>query len=114
MGGGGPRRGGMAGKYIGSDMRARNRTRVANVSLCADDAIRRRPPVPGAIRGQGGEAAMLARHRQSLILQAVRSDGSARVSDLTQRLGVSDMTIRRDLEVLARDGLVEKVHGGAV
>jgi DeoR/GlpR family transcriptional regulator of sugar metabolism len=57
---------------------------------------------------------MLARHRQSLILQVVRSDGSARVSDLTQRLGVSDMTIRRDLEVLARDGLVEKVHGGAV
>src|ERR1700761_4086820 len=32
----------------------------------------------------------------------------------TQQLGVSDMTIRRDLEVLARDGLVEKVHGGAV
>src|SRR5215471_6202107 len=57
---------------------------------------------------------MLARHRQSLILQAVRTDGSARVSDLTQQLGVSDMTIRRDLEVLARNGLVEKVHGGAV
>ncbi len=57
---------------------------------------------------------MLARHRQSLILQTVRNDGSARVSDLTQRLGVSDMTIRRDLEVLARDGLIEKVHGGAV
>ena len=57
---------------------------------------------------------MLARHRQSLILQAVRSDGSARVSDLTQQLGVSDMTISRDLEVLAKDGLVEKVHGGAV
>src|SRR3954469_5420918 len=56
---------------------------------------------------------MLARHRQSLILQAVRSDRSARVSDLTQRLGVSDMTIRRDLEGLARDGLVEKGHGGA-
>jgi DeoR/GlpR family transcriptional regulator of sugar metabolism len=57
---------------------------------------------------------MLARHRQSLILQTVRNDGSARVSDLTQQLGVSDMTIRRDLEVLAKDGLVEKVHGGAV
>jgi DeoR/GlpR family transcriptional regulator of sugar metabolism len=57
---------------------------------------------------------MLARHRQSLILHAVRNDGSARVSDLTQQLGVSDMTIRRDLEVLAKDGLVEKVHGGAV
>jgi DeoR/GlpR family transcriptional regulator of sugar metabolism len=57
---------------------------------------------------------MLARHRQSLILEDVRRAGSARVSDLTQRLGVSDMTIRRDLEALARTGLIEKVHGGAV
>src|ERR1700690_2611426 len=57
---------------------------------------------------------MLAKHRQSLILKAVRNDGSARVSELTQQLGVSDMTIRRDLEVLAREGLIEKVHGGAV
>jgi DeoR/GlpR family transcriptional regulator of sugar metabolism len=57
---------------------------------------------------------MLAKHRQSLILQDVRRAGSARVSDLTLRHGVSDMTIRRDLEVLARAGLIEKVHGGAV
>jgi len=57
---------------------------------------------------------MLARHRQSLILEDVRRAGSARVSELTQRLGVSDMTIRRDLETLARAGLIEKVHGGAV
>src|SRR5215470_10702202 len=56
----------------------------------------------------------LARHRQSLILRDIRRAGGVRVSDLTQRLGVSDMTIRRDLEVLARSGLVEKVHGGAV
>jgi DeoR/GlpR family transcriptional regulator of sugar metabolism len=47
-------------------------------------------------------------------LEDIRRAGSARVSDLTQRLGVSDMTIRRDLEVLARAGLIEKVHGGAV
>lgn len=57
---------------------------------------------------------MLAKQRQSVILHTVRSEGSARVSDLTQQLGVSDMTIRRDLEVLARTGLIEKVHGGAV
>jgi DeoR/GlpR family transcriptional regulator of sugar metabolism len=57
---------------------------------------------------------MLARHRQALILQEVRGSGSARVSELTLRLGVSDMTIRRDLEVLARAGLIDKVHGGAV
>jgi len=57
---------------------------------------------------------MLARHRQSLILQAVRSDGSARVSDLTQQLGVSDMTVRRDPGGPRTRRLIEKVHGGAV
>jgi DeoR/GlpR family transcriptional regulator of sugar metabolism len=57
---------------------------------------------------------MLARHRQSVIVEELRRAGSARVSELTQALGVSDMTVRRDLDVLARAGLVEKVHGGAV
>jgi len=38
------------GNHIGSDMRARNRTRDANVSLGADVEIRGRPPVPGDIR----------------------------------------------------------------
>jgi len=67
------------------------------------------PPEPSALVREKRETRMLARHRQSLILQTVRSDGSARVSDLTQRLGVSDMTIRRDLESSPR-WLVEKVH----
>lgn len=35
------------------------------------------------------------------------------MSELTRALGVSDMTIRRDLDTLARQGLVSKVHGGA-
>lgn len=56
---------------------------------------------------------MLAAQRRELILDQVRHSGAARVSDLTQRLGVSDMTIRRDLDFLARHGLIEKVHGGA-
>jgi DeoR/GlpR family transcriptional regulator of sugar metabolism len=37
-----------------------------------------------------------------------------RVADLTDLLAVSDMTIRRDLEQLSRDGVARKVHGGAV
>jgi DeoR/GlpR family transcriptional regulator of sugar metabolism len=57
---------------------------------------------------------MLARQRQALIVQEVRESGSVRVSELTVRLGVSDMTIRRDLETLAGAGLIDKVHGGAV
>jgi DeoR/GlpR family transcriptional regulator of sugar metabolism len=56
---------------------------------------------------------MLAGQRQMLIVEEVRRSGAVRVSELTELLGVSDMTIRRDLDVLAASGLVEKVHGGA-
>jgi DeoR/GlpR family transcriptional regulator of sugar metabolism len=56
---------------------------------------------------------MLAKQRQAAILEEVRRHGGVRVSDLTELLQVSDMTIRRDLDVLAGRGLVEKVHGGA-
>jgi DeoR/GlpR family transcriptional regulator of sugar metabolism len=55
----------------------------------------------------------LARQRQALILERVREQGAVRVSDLVTSLGVSDMTIRRDLELLHERGLIEKVHGGA-
>ena len=57
---------------------------------------------------------MLASQRQARIVEEVRRVGGVRVSDLTDLLGVSDMTIRRDLEVLARSGVLHKVHGGAV
>ncbi|MEU4383249.1 DeoR/GlpR family DNA-binding transcription regulator [Micromonospora echinofusca] len=56
---------------------------------------------------------MLARQRQTAILELIRQHGGVRVSHLVSRFGVSDMTIRRDLEVLAELGLVDKVHGGA-
>ncbi|GAA4884716.1 DeoR/GlpR family DNA-binding transcription regulator [Saccharopolyspora cebuensis] len=56
---------------------------------------------------------MLARQRQDVILDEIRRTGAVQVSDLVTRLGVSDMTIRRDLDALARRGLVEKVYGGA-
>ncbi|HZM79216.1 MAG TPA: DeoR/GlpR family DNA-binding transcription regulator [Candidatus Limnocylindrales bacterium] len=56
---------------------------------------------------------MLAQQRQTAILERVRLHGGVRVSDLVVEFGVSDMTIRRDLEALADQGLVAKVHGGA-
>ena len=56
---------------------------------------------------------MLAGQRQHLIAEEIRRRGAMRVSELTELLGVSDMTIRRDLDVLAGSGLIEKVHGGA-
>ena len=56
---------------------------------------------------------MLARQRQALILERVRASGAVRVVELARELDVSDMTVRRDLEVLHEQGLLEKVHGGA-
>lgn len=56
---------------------------------------------------------MLAPQRQAAILDRVRAAGGVRVTDLASEFGVSDMTIRRDLETLADRGLLAKVHGGA-
>ncbi|WP_405010056.1 DeoR/GlpR family DNA-binding transcription regulator [Kitasatospora sp. NBC_01539] len=60
------------------------------------------------------DAALLASQRRSLIVDLVRQSGAVRVSDLVEQFGVSDMTIRRDLDALVRAGVVQKVHGGAV
>jgi DeoR/GlpR family transcriptional regulator of sugar metabolism len=60
------------------------------------------------------EADVLAQERRDAILRALLSSGAATVAGLADGLGVSEMTIRRDLGVLAAQQLVEKVHGGAV
>jgi DeoR/GlpR family transcriptional regulator of sugar metabolism len=56
---------------------------------------------------------LLARQRHGYILERIRRDGGVRVADLVRDLGVSDMTIRRDLERLQSEGRLQKVHGGA-
>ena len=56
---------------------------------------------------------VLAHQRHEVIVGEVRRRGAARVRDLASLLGVSDMTVRRDLDVLGDAGLVTKVHGGA-
>ncbi|MEU1809959.1 DeoR/GlpR family DNA-binding transcription regulator [Micromonospora aurantiaca (nom. illeg.)] len=56
---------------------------------------------------------MLARQRQTAILERLRRAGGVRVTELAAEFGVSDMTIRRDLDTLHEQGLLAKVHGGA-
>jgi DeoR/GlpR family transcriptional regulator of sugar metabolism len=56
---------------------------------------------------------LLPAQRRQEILRAVRG-GTAHVSELAESFGVSEMTVRRDLGALARDGKLERVHGGAV
>lgn len=53
-------------------------------------------------------------NRLDLTLRLVQGSDRVSVSELSQRLGVSEMTVRRDLDALEGQGLVRRVHGGAV
>ena len=57
---------------------------------------------------------MMRNQRQHYILDSLASQGSVSIGDLANSLGVSPMTIHRDLDQLARAGQVRKVRGGAV
>lgn len=57
---------------------------------------------------------MIADERHRFILDQVKQHGAAKISDLAEQLGVSEMTIHRDLNTLAQRNLLRKVHGGAV
>lgn len=57
--------------------------------------------------------APLAEERLARILDLLARQGSARTTTITEHLGVSGATARRDLDVLASRGLIRKVHGGA-
>ena len=56
---------------------------------------------------------MLAEQRARAILQQVSQRQTVSVTDLCQITGASEATIRRDLNMLARQGRLVKVHGGA-
>lgn len=52
--------------------------------------------------------------RQAEIYAMAQKKGVVKVAELSEMLGVTEMTIRRDLEVLERKGLVERAHGHAI
>jgi DeoR/GlpR family transcriptional regulator of sugar metabolism len=52
--------------------------------------------------------------RRRKIIEIVQESGGRSVTDLVGLFGVSEMTIRRDLRDLDREGLLRRVHGGAV
>lgn len=57
---------------------------------------------------------MLKRERQAYILRQVNLHNKVLSADLSQHINVSDDTIRRDLQELAGEGKLIKVHGGAL
>ena len=57
---------------------------------------------------------LIPAERQQQILEILRDKLTIRGSNLSELLGVSEMTIRRDLDALESQGVVERTHGGAV
>lgn len=57
---------------------------------------------------------MLTAQRKQIILDRLKATGQVSVTPLSQEWGVSEDTIRRDLRDLAAEGLVQRVHGGAL
>lgn len=57
---------------------------------------------------------MLKAERHRLMIEALERDGRLVVGNLVERFEVSEMTIRRDLSDLEQQGLLRRVHGGAI
>src|SRR3954462_12510097 len=57
---------------------------------------------------------LLGEERRHVILRRLQSEGKVRASRLSEELGVSLDTVRRDLAELAAAGMLRRVHGGAL
>lgn len=57
---------------------------------------------------------MLALERRNIIIERLNADGKVVVATLSQEFGVTEETIRRDIEKLSNEGLAIKTYGGAV
>ncbi|MET0828593.1 MAG: DeoR/GlpR family DNA-binding transcription regulator [Microbacterium sp.] len=56
---------------------------------------------------------MMQQGRLNLVLEIVGEQGNVSIADVSDALGVSTATVRRDLNLLAEQGLVTRTHGGA-
>lgn len=57
---------------------------------------------------------MLNSHRREFILEKLSANNKVSVADLMAGLDVSDETVRRDLKDLEKEGLLRRIHGGAI
>jgi DeoR/GlpR family transcriptional regulator of sugar metabolism len=65
-------------------------------------------------RKKKGDDQQIARVRHLNILNILRDSPTESIKDLAARLGISQSTVRRDLDELAAQGLVRRVFGGAI
>lgn len=66
----------------------------------------------GQVGGAGEK--LFPAERRAFILDSLRHEKKVLSTDLSQRLGVSTFTIRSDLDVLAKEGKIQRCYGGAI
>src|SRR5262249_9199830 len=69
-------------------------------------------PPPSTAIGRG--STMLLQERRQHVLDLISRQGFATLDSLARTLGVSQSTLRRDLDHWAERGLVKRIHGGAM
>ncbi|SMB97379.1 transcriptional regulator, DeoR family [Thermanaeromonas toyohensis ToBE] len=57
---------------------------------------------------------MISAQRKKIIIDKIKAGLPISVKELSRELGVSPMTIRRDLDALEKEGLLTRIHGGAI
>lgn len=57
---------------------------------------------------------MFPEERREKILAILNEQGRCRVAHLAKQLAVSEVTIRMDLDILEKQGLLLRTHGGAI
>src|SRR3954453_14811144 len=80
--------------------------------LTASD--RSRILVASSAKNQEQVRSMLPETRRRILIDLVARQGFATLDELVKSLGVSESTVRRDLEALNLGGSVKRTHGGAV
>ena len=67
-----------------------------------------------AVKKHKVDAVMTMDERHKHILGLLEAEAKIRVEDLADRLDVSQVTMRKDLDILEKQGLLERIHGSAV
>jgi DeoR/GlpR family transcriptional regulator of sugar metabolism len=57
---------------------------------------------------------MDTKRRRLEMLEILEAGGELKIAELSPRFSISEMTVRRDLEVLEREGILKRVRGGAI
>lgn len=73
-----------------------------------------RPPAIGVAREEGEGSALSSEERRERIIEVLRQQDEVTVVELSHRLGVSEVTTRKDLQQLEEQGYLTRVRGGAV